>query len=287
MTQYLFAQDFNLNEIQNVLLQKLATDPGSPAGFQFWGDTTNNVAKIRIGSTTYVFGASLDKLTAPAAALSMNSQKIVSLADPTANQDAATKAYVDALLQGFAWKDDVRVASTANVNVASPGTTIDGVTLANGDRVLLKNQTAAAENGIYVFNGSAVPMTRAGDADTAGDVQAMTVFVNEGTANNDTAWTMTTNAPITLGTTGLTFVKAYGGATSSFNKFAASVGDGTATSFNVSHNLGTRDLFAEVWRNSSPWDKVLPKIQLPDVNTATVLFSTAPAANAFRLVLGG
>ena len=286
MTQHLFAQDFNLNELQNALLQKLATDPGSPADFQFWGNTATGVFKIRMGGVTHPFGR-IDQLNAPTGPLSLNNQRVTNLADPTGAQDSATKAYVDALLQGFAWKDDVRVASTGNVPVASTGNgaVVDGVTLATGDRVLLKNQTAATENGIYVVG--AASLSRAPDADTAGDVQAMTAFVNEGTANADTAWTMTTNAPITLGTTALAFVKAYGGATSSFNKFAASVGDGTATSINVTHNLGTRDLLSDVWRNSTPWDRVFPKVQLPDANTATVLFSTAPAANAFRLVLGG
>ena len=286
MTQHLFAQDYNLNELQNALLQKLATDPASPADFQFWGNTASGVFKVRMGGVTYAFGR-LDQLNAPAASLNMNNQRVINQADPTAAQDSATKAYVDALLQGFAWKDDVRAASTANVAVASPGAAIDGITPAAGDRVLLKNQTAGSENGIWVFNGAAVAMSRAADADSSGDVQAMTAFVNEGTANADTAWTMTTNAPITLGSTALAFVKAYGGATSSFNKFAASVGDGTATSINVTHNLGTRDLLSDVWRNASPWDRVFPKVQLPDANTATVLFSAAPAAAAYRLVLGG
>jgi hypothetical protein len=119
---------------------------------------------------------------------------------------------VDAAISGLNWKDTVRLASTANVVVAT-GTllTIDGVVTVAGDRVLLKNQTAGAENGIYIAAVGA--WTRATDAQAASDLLECAVFVSEGTANSDTAWVMTTNAPITVGTTPLTFVQFSGAGT--------------------------------------------------------------------------
>jgi Repeat of unknown function (DUF5907) len=154
----------------------------------------------------------LDTITAPTGPVSLNSQRITSLADPTAAQDGATKAYVDALAQGLSPKDSVRVATTANGALATAyenGDAVDGVTLATGDRILLKDQTTAAENGIYTVNASGAP-TRALDFDLGAEVRGATVWVEEGTANADTGWVLTTNAPITIGSTALAFTQNSG-----------------------------------------------------------------------------
>jgi hypothetical protein len=143
----------------------------------------------------------------------MNNHRVVALIDPAIATDAATKGYVDAIAQGGVfWKAPVRVASTGNVTISNPGTAVfDGVTLANGDRVALILQSTGSQNGIYVFNGSGLAMTRASDADTSAEVKSgLSFWVNEGTANADTAWTLTTNDPITLDTTSLTFVQFSG-----------------------------------------------------------------------------
>lgn len=135
----------------------------------------------------------LDQFVAPTANVSMGSQKIVNLADPTAAQDAATKNYVDLMRQGIRLKDAVRVASTGAINLAAPGANIDGVAMVANDRVLVKNQADHSTDGIYVWNGAAVAMTRAADADTAAELQdGATTFVQEGTANNATTWAQTT-----------------------------------------------------------------------------------------------
>ena len=95
-----------------------------------------------------------------------------------------SKEYVDAVKVGLDFKDSVRAASTANVTVSGPGAAIDGVTLSSNDRVLLKNQSTASENGIYVFNGAASALTRATDADSSDEVTAgLFTFVEEGTVN--------------------------------------------------------------------------------------------------------
>ena len=151
----------------------------------------------------------LDQLAAPTASLSLNSQKITNLADPTNAQDAATKAYVDAARSGLDVKQSVRAATTANITLANTQT-IDNVVLVAGDRVLVKNQNAASENGIYVVVASG-SWTRATDANSNDNVTpGLFAFVEEGSVNGDSGWVLTTDAPITLGTTGLTFAQFSG-----------------------------------------------------------------------------
>lgn len=151
----------------------------------------------------------LDQLAAPSASVSLNSQKITNLADPTSAQDAATKAYVDASKQGLDVKDSCRVATTANITLSGTQT-IDGISLSAGQRVLVKNQSTASENGIYVVV-SGGSWTRATDADSSAKVTAgMFVFVEEGTANADSGWVLTTDGSITLGSTSLSFTQFSG-----------------------------------------------------------------------------
>lgn len=131
----------------------------------------------------------------------------------------ADVTYVDAKVAGLSWKQAVRAATTSAGTLASSfenGDTIDGVTLATGDRILIKNQAAGAENGIYVVAASGAP-TRATDADAGAELVNATVYVSEGTANADTQWTCTTNATITVGSTSLAFAQmsSGGGAVSS------------------------------------------------------------------------
>jgi hypothetical protein len=119
------------------------------------------------------------------------------------------------LHEGKRHKEPVRAASTANVNIASPGTTLDGVTLVSGDRVLLKNQTTGSQNGIYVWTGAAAALTRSLDADTAADfTYGFLVYVREGTANATSYWKFDTTTAITIGTTSLTFTAIGAGALS-------------------------------------------------------------------------
>jgi hypothetical protein len=128
----------------------------------------------------------------------------------TAYADAAAavvRTYADSLIQGLKWKATVKVATTANGTLASAyenGDTVDGVTLATGDRILLKNQTSGAENGVYIVAASGAP-ARATDADTGAEIVGAAVFVEQGTANADKAFVCTNNS-ITLGSTSITFV---------------------------------------------------------------------------------
>ena len=107
--------------------------------------------------------------------------KILNLPSPLNNGDAATKAYVDSLVEGLAWKDSCRVATQSNLSLSSPGSTIDGITMAASDRVLVRNQTTQSQNGIYIWNGAAVAMTRALDANTFNELEQAVTVVEEGT----------------------------------------------------------------------------------------------------------
>jgi hypothetical protein len=146
--------------------------------------------------------------------------KVPSGYDDRSGQDSltlVTKGYVDAVKQSLDIKDSVRVASTGNVSLTGgssdleAGDTIDGVTLVAGDRVLLKNQSTASENGIYVAVASGGTPARSDDANASAEVTSgMFVWVEEGTSNGDQGYVLTTNNVITLNTTDLTFTQFSG-----------------------------------------------------------------------------
>lgn len=157
---------------------------------------------------TQVRTSRLDQMAVPTASVSLNSQKITNLATPTADTDAATKAYVDAARSGLDVKASCRAATSANITLSGTQT-IDGVALIAGDRVLVKDQTTASANGIYVVAAGA--WSRSTDADTDAEVHAgMFTFIEEGTLYADSGWVLTTNNPIVVGSTSLTFAQFSG-----------------------------------------------------------------------------
>jgi hypothetical protein len=175
---------------------------------------------------TQVRTSTVAQLAAPAAALAMNSQKITGLADPTAAQDAATKNYVDLAIQGLDPKASVVVGTTANLTATATTQTltnsgaqaaiaIDGVTLAANDRVLVKDQTTPAQNGIYVVTniGSVSTnwvLTRSDDASLWSELPAAFVFVEKGSTNADNGFLFTVEQGGTLGTTAVTITQFSG-----------------------------------------------------------------------------
>lgn len=181
---------------------------------------------------TQVRTSRLDQMAAPTASVSMNSQKITGLAEPTLASDAATKNYVDTAIQGLDPKASAKVATTANLTatynngtsgvgatLTNSGTqaalAIDGVTLAVGDRVLVKDQTTQPQNGIYeVTNIGSVStnwiLTRTSDANLWTELPGAYTFVEQGTANADNGYLITVDAGGTFGTTNITVTQFSG-----------------------------------------------------------------------------
>lgn len=161
---------------------------------------TLTAAKISDFQTT-VNATKLNSLAAPDGDVSLNLQKIVSLATPTASTDAATKGYVDSTTQGLDVKFSCRVATTANITLSGTQT-IDGISVAAGNRVLVKNQTTASQNGIYVCAAST--WSRSDDANNGTKLHGGAfTFVEEGTTNADSGWVMTTDGTVTIDTTAI------------------------------------------------------------------------------------
>lgn len=253
--------------------------------------------------------------------LDLQSQRIQNVADPSSATDAVTKQYADNLIRGVKWKDPVRVATTANGALATAfanGQSVDGVTLATGDRILLKNQSTGSENGIYVVAASGAP-SRAVDADGGTELAAgTTVFVTEGTTNGDKAFAITTDGTITIGTTTITWSQIGGGTSytagngltlggTTFSvqastgisvsgagvaidtavvsrKASGNIGNGSLTSIPFTHNLGTKDITVSV-REVATDSGVLTDWVATDTNTVTLTFATAPSSNAYRVTV--
>jgi len=186
----------------------------------------------------------------------------------------------------------------------------------------VRAQTAPAENGIYVWNGAATPMTRALDASTFPELEQAVTTVEEGTSAGATYRQSAVNG--TLGTTAITwttFGTAAGAASEAsagiieiatqaeadtgtddtraltplkaknaawmLRKASQDIGDSSATQFTVTHNFGTRDVHVAVFRNSGSFDEVNTDVEHTTVNAVTVRFAAAPANNEFRVVVVG
>ena len=333
------------------------TDGAGTLSIDIDSTVTTNSGTQTLTNKTLSTGTSLS------ANLDANSNKIINLGTPTSSTDAANKAYVDSVSQGLDVKQSVRVSTTANVDLATAleaGDAIDGVTLVAGNRVLVKHQTSGAENGLYVVQASGAAV-RADDANISSEVTAgFFTFVEEGSLYGNTGWVLTTDNPITLDTTALTFTQFSGtgtftagsgltlngtefsvdvtpssGSASLINtggavevkvnttdglevtangvginngtgltfssgalvfdtangygvrKLAFSVGDGSATSYTVTHSLATRDVTVQLFDNASPYAQVEADVEHTDSNNLTIKFATAPTSDQYRVVVVG
>jgi len=140
-------------------------------------------------------------------ALAMSNQKITGVGTPTADGDAATKSYVDNVAQGLDAKASCRAATTGNITLSGTQT-IDGISTIAGDRVLVKDQSTASQNGIYVV--AAGSWTRSTDADTWNELIAAFTFIEQGTANGNNGYICTVSAGGTLGVTAVTWAQFSG-----------------------------------------------------------------------------
>lgn len=233
--------------------------------------------------------------------IDMTGNPVLNLPDATLPQSPATLAQLQAAIQGYSWKSPVRAASASNLTL-SGAQTVDGVSLVAGDRVLVKNQTAGAANGIYVVAAGA--WTRATDFDTSAEALGAATLVSEGTTQGNQVWLQSTDAPITLGTTALVFMQIGGGMlytggnginingaaisvdpTVVARKYSAAIGDGTATTLTVTHNLNTLDVQVTV-RDSTGAQVIVDNVA-NGANTVQLTFSIAPTNGQYRVTVIG
>ena len=251
-----------------------------------------------------------------------STSKVINVPTPSAAGDAVPKSYVDSAIEGLAWKDSARVSTQSSINLSSPGATIDGITMASQDRVLVRNQSTQSQNGIYVWNGASTAMTRSLDASTFAELEQAVITVEEGT-DAGTTWRQTqvngtidssnviwssfataapaasettagiaelaTQAEVDTGTDDLRIITPLKLANWSgrLRKYSTSIGDGSATSYTITHSLNTRDVIIRVFPNAGNYDDVEVDVQRTSTTTATVVFATAPASNAYRVVVLG
>ena len=261
------------------------------------------------------------------ASVNLNNQKVTNLADPVDPQDAANKRYVDSAVAGLNWKQAAHLIALTNVPLTgNTGTVVIDSHSAlgtgeDGYRILLTGQTTGTENGIYVYddNGTTYTLTRPTDADTYQELVGASIFIMEGTVYGSTSWVQSNHylssfasqdwaqfsgaSTYTAGN-GLTAdgnifnVGAGTGILSNANdvaidktvvvtKYSTNVGNGSATSYTVTHNLNTRDVTVGIYDNESPYAEVMADVEHATTNTITVLFSVAPTTNKYRVVVHG
>ena len=188
-------------------------------------DDIPSIAHTKISDfDTGVRTNTLAEMAAPAAAVSLNSQKITNLATPTAGTDGVNKNYVDGVSQGLDVKDSVKVATTANITLSGTQT-IDGVAVSADERVLVKDQSTASQNGLYLCKASTWERTT--DLATGANAAGMFTFVEQGTVNADNGFTCTSNSgSAVVGTNNLVFAQFSGAG-------SVTAGDGLAKSGNT------------------------------------------------------
>jgi hypothetical protein len=247
----------------------------------------------------------------------LNGARVVNAQQAVNATDYMTLGQGQALVNNLNTKESVRAASTANINLASPGATVDGVTMVLGDRFLTKDQTTASQNGIYIWNGAAVAATRSPDANTFDELEAASVMVEEGTTNANTRWRQT-QVNGTIDSTNVVFASDSSSAPAASESIAGVAeiatqgeadagtddsrfltpskaknaswmmgfysipfGDGTATSFVITHGLNNIGAHVNVRLTNSPFDRVFVEEDTRTANSVTLKTNTAPAAGAY------
>lgn len=255
--------------------------------------------------------------------LDFNAQgSIINLPNATLPQSPATLSQVNSLVEGLAWKDNVVVATQANINLAAPGASIDAIAMALNDRFVARAQTAQTENGIYIWNGAAVPATRSLDATDVNELKNAVVTVDSGTSTGvsyrqitvagtigtaNIIWNnfgtaasaasetvsgiaeIATQVETDAGVDDLRIVTPLKLKTSVFaaKRFAVTFGDGTATQYTITHNLATQDVITSIRLATGSFAEVICDIEPATANTVIVRFAAAPALNSMRATVIG
>ncbi len=273
-----------------------------------------------------VQGYRLDQHAAPAANIPMAGYKFTGLGTPSAAGESAEYAWVVGQIQsaaaGIASKPPARLVATTNQTLSGLAA-IDGVTPVAGDRVLVTGQTTATQNGIYTAAAGSWARTTT-DGAAPGELETGAMWlVTEGTTYAGSQWRVSTTGAITVGSTNVAIVQfnaamalqagnglSLTGSTLAINaasggglvasaggvsvdttlvarKFSATIGDGSATSFTITHNLGVQDVIIMVRQSASPFSAVECDMSATSATTATIAFASAPAAGAYRATIIG
>lgn len=237
---------------------------------------------------TQVRTSRLDQMAAPTGSVSLNSQLITNLLDPSGAQDAATRNYVDTtvagVVSGLVLKGSVRAATSTQTTISAPGATVDGIIPSTGDIFILMGQSTGSQNGPWVWNGAVSAMTRPTNFDTSAEAVLGSFWdVREGTYA-DTFALMTNDTTVTLGTTALTFViRGSTTGTTGYTTTCPSVSAGAT--WTVTHSLGTRFVLAQVARVGSPYDFVDVRIERTTTNTLSVLPDVAMSSGEYEIMV--
>ncbi len=303
-------------------LANLAVDPLARSNH-----TGTQAAATISNFDTQVRTTRLDQMALPTTSLDANNHTIINISDPVGNTDAANRQWVISQLQataaGIDPKPGVRYTTTANINLTGLATQGGGDwpgALTAGDAVLVKNQTTASANGIYLASSGA--WSRRVDADTGTELHSGSyVVVTEGLVNATTSWILATPNPINVGVTNqtwnqytvatvytggngiaivgsaITAIAASGGGTSvgpggisvdatvARTAVATTIsGDDTTTTFTITHNQNKKGFPVFVSQAAAPFSQVRPGIKYPTVNTLTITFNVAPASGVSYVV---
>lgn len=298
------------------LLTTNPLDRGNHTGTQLAATISNFDTQVRTSR--------LDQLAPPTAAVNLNGQKITGAIDPVNASDYVTKQYSDASVQnaiaGLDQKPSVRVLATSNISLSGLQT-IDGVSLAATDRVLVVGQTNGTQNGFY--SAATGLWTRTTDADANSEITpGAFTFIEEGTTYGKTQWRCTNTGNIVLGTTNIVF-EQFGAAQTYQNgngldltgntfsvrtptnsgvivdstgvkidpnlvarKVIATIGDGSSSSYTITHNLNTQDIATSL-REISTNAIVFADIVAATANTVIVSFASVVPSNSYRLSIIG
>src|SRR5688500_6617163 len=246
--------------------------------------------------------------------IDLRGQRAVNAADASAATDLVTKQQLDASVVGLSWKQPVKAATTANITLSGTQT-IDGISILASDRVLVKDQSAATGNGIYVASAGA--WSRATDAASTSELHGAAVYVTSGTTNGDKALTQQTEDPV-VGSSTIVWAQFGGGTlptagaglvlTGSTLEVVAAANGGlqvnandmqvdstvtriqtfathaSATSIAITHTLGKRYINAAVFITATG-ERIFPGEEATSTTVYTFTFGTAPGANTLTFVL--
>lgn len=321
--EYSWVVGRNLNTIANAA----ATTANVPMGGFTFTNIAAPTATGQPAEYSWVLSRALSSFTGTVTAnVAMGGFTFTGLPAPTVAGQAAEYAWVIGQVQsaaaGISSKPPVQAIAMANITLSGLQT-LDGYTTLAGDRILVVGQTTASANGVYNAASGAWTRTTV-DGAAPGELETGALWlVNQGTTYGGSQWRLTTTGTIVVGTTSLTFVQfgaasSYTGSTSvlltgsSFSvitqsgggilvgasglyadptvlphKFSQTIGDGTTTSFVITHSLNTQDVHIMVRQAASPFGMVECDMSATSTTTATIAFAVAPAANAYRVIVIG